>query len=1347
MTHLAIYLIGPFQATLDGKRITGFDSDKVRALLSYLALESERPQRREKLAGLLWPEFAERSARTNLRSALSNLRKLINDQGASTPYLHITRQTIQFNTDSDCEIDVSTFSQLVEGVRGQPPTIQQLEDAVVLYRGSFLEGFSIPDSVIFEEWALVTREKLQGQALRGMHRLAEYYESLGSYEAALRFAQQQVELDSFREEAYQQVMRILDLSNQRNEALAQFETYRRILAEEFGAEPSEAITLLYSRILAGELQRDPSDLRKRSIRGYELRELLGTGGFGAVYRAYQPAVGREVAIKIILPKYANQPNFIHRFEVEAQLVARLEHPHITPLYDYWREHNGAYLVMRWMKAGSLQDKLSHGPWNLESSVELLDQICSALSLAHRHGVVHRDIRPANILLDEESHAYLSDFGIATLTDTVSLPGLSDITLSDSPFSGSPEFISPEQIRHQPVTPQSDIYSLGVVLFLLLTGQHPFQETPQDELPEKHLSEPLPLVHKIRPEIPKIVDEIIQFATAKEPDDRFPNASELATAFRDVVRGGSSRMKTQVRGSTAEQVNPYKGLRPFLEVDAEDFFGRQALIERLSNHLFEPSSLVEKRLLAVVGPSGSGKSSVVKAGLVPALRRGAIPGSEKWFITEMIPGTDPFEELEAALLRIAVNPPVSMLEQLKDDERGLLRAVLRALPDGDSQLLLVIDQFEELFTLTKVKDEREQFLKGILNAVSDPGSRLRVVLTLRADFYDKPLQYIEFGELIRQNTEVVLPLSEEELVEAITRPSENAGVDLEPGLVSTIIADLKEQPGALPLLQFALTELFEQREGNQLTLNIYEAIGGVVGALGCRAEELYTGLDDVGREAIRQLFLRLVIPGEGGEDTRRRVLRSELSTLKSTKYNLSGEILNEALEQFGRFRLLTFDRDPATRAPTVEIAHEAILIVWERLGEWISYNRDQLHQHRRLMLAVAEWIDSGRDSSYLLQGARLDAYDGWAIETDLALTPVEGEFLHASLEERLHKQQIEEERHARERKLERRTRILRTALLIALGVVLVGTLIVCVLTPKFISNLFTPPVSPQQAAAWDQGRGVAFDPQSGVLAVSGTDNSPTVRDPLTGEVLMVLVGHSDRVLNIDYSGDGRCIATTSLDGTVKVWDPHTGDAILSVDGGDGELVSPALNSDCTRLAFSNVPGVVQIWDISTGTYLDTFYPGGGTLGLDFSPDDNLLAVATSYNSVDVLEISSGDTLFVLTGHEETVSDVVFSSSGKWLATSSFDGTARIWDASSGDLFVTLRDNDVQKIGIDFDLDGSRVATCGSDGVVKVWEVETGRELLSLTGHGGWVLNVAFSPDNNLLASGSDDNETIVWQIAP
>ncbi|MEP0761797.1 MAG: serine/threonine protein kinase, partial [Chloroflexota bacterium] len=206
----------------------------------------------------------------------------------------------------------------------------------------------------------------------------------------------------------------------------------------------------------------------KTIKGYEIHERIGSGGFGVIHRATQTTLGREVAIKIILPHFANHPDFIRRFEAEAQVIARLEHPFIVPLYDYWRDPQGAYLVMRWLRGGNLRDALANGPFELEAAALFMDQITSALATAHRNEVIHRDLKPANILLDEDGNAYLSDFGIAK--DILKTEG----ALTESGMMlGSPDYLSPEQARSEPVTPQTDIYSLGVVLYEVLTGHHPF----------------------------------------------------------------------------------------------------------------------------------------------------------------------------------------------------------------------------------------------------------------------------------------------------------------------------------------------------------------------------------------------------------------------------------------------------------------------------------------------------------------------------------------------------------------------------------------------------------------------------------------------------------------------------------------------------------------------------------------------------------------------------------------------------------------------------------------------------------------------------------------------------------
>jgi formylglycine-generating enzyme required for sulfatase activity/energy-coupling factor transporter ATP-binding protein EcfA2 len=770
--------------------------------------------------------------------------------------------------------------------------------------------------------------------------------------------------------------------------------------------------------------------QQQTIRGYELHETIGEGGFGAIYRAYQPLLKREVAIKVILPRYANNPEFIRRFEVEAELVARLEHPNIVPLFDYWREPDGAYLVMRLLRGGSLRDALAKGSVSPERTALIVEQIANALHIAHRNQVVHRDIKPGNILLDEDGNAYLTDFGIAKSAQY-------DSTSATDAITGSLPYAAPEQIQSQKLSAQTDIYALGFVVYEMLTGQHPWADSAATSLLFKHLQEPLPDIQEMLPDLPVAVDEVLQKATAKHDAERFNDVREMAQAFRAALNGTTTASRDD--GAFIELANPYQGLRAFQEADADRFFGRTALVERLLQQL--DADVVEARFLAVVGPSGSGKSSVVKAGLIPALRQGQLPDSEKWFITEMFPGTHPFEELEAALLRVAVNPPESLLKQLREDERGIARTVKRILPTDDSELLLVIDQFEELFTLVDDEAVRALFLNSLLAVIADSRSHVRVVITFRADFYDRPLQYREFGELLRQRTEIILPMSEAELQQAITQPLVTVQAQLQAGLLETLLDDVREQPGLLPLLQYALTELFERRSGRTLTLEAYQAIGGVTGALARRAEECFLQLDAAGQAAARQLFLRLVTLGEGTEDTRRRVRRSELAQHPQ---------LDTMLERYGQYRLLTFDRDPLTREPTIELTHEALLRTWERLREWVNQRRDELRLHRRLTLATNEWLEGAEDTGLLAQETRLEQFDAWAKQTDMLLNANEKRYLQASLAARSEREQGEVERKAREALIARRVQNFQRASVVLVIVAAIAAMATVLASFAFVS---------------------------------------------------------------------------------------------------------------------------------------------------------------------------------------------------------------------------------------------------------------------------------------------------------
>jgi predicted ATPase/DNA-binding SARP family transcriptional activator len=238
MAQLALQLFGPFQATLDGQSISGFDSDKVRALLAYLAVESHRSHRRQSLVGLFWPDFSESSARTNLRRALSNLRQIVNDKGSDRPFLLVTRHSVQFNLDSDFFLDVDLFDSIFEEKHNRESSFQKLQDAFNLYKGDFLEGFSLSDCQSFEEWLLVTRESKRERFVRVLYQLTAYYEEQANYERAAKLAQQQIRLEPYREEGHHQLMRILALSGQRNKAVQQYQELKKLLQEDLGVTPS-----------------------------------------------------------------------------------------------------------------------------------------------------------------------------------------------------------------------------------------------------------------------------------------------------------------------------------------------------------------------------------------------------------------------------------------------------------------------------------------------------------------------------------------------------------------------------------------------------------------------------------------------------------------------------------------------------------------------------------------------------------------------------------------------------------------------------------------------------------------------------------------------------------------------------------------------------------------------------------------------------------------------------------------------------------------------------------------------------------------------------------------------------
>ena len=651
-------ILGPLAAQHRGRDVA-LGGPKQRTVLALLLVAANKVVTTDRLIDELYGDEPPDAARKSLQSYVANLRKAVN----------IERELLQGRPPGyvleveSSQVDALVFERLVhqaQAMLGRNPSAarDRLTEALGLWYGTALidvadEAPSLRAEVVkLEDLRLTALEdRVDADLALGRHHVvsAELASLIGGH--------------PLRERLWGQLMLAQYRSGRQADALRTYQKARGVLGEGLGIEPSPFLRDLEGRILvqdeALEAPESPEEPVEpgvgRTVRGYELRERLREGRLGTVFRAFQPALGREVALEVVRPELAAGAHFARRFEVEATQIAQLEHPHLLPLYDYWREPGGAFLVSRAMRGGSLEGALENRAWQLDTVARLVDQIGSALAMAHRSGLFHGNLRPESIQLDEEANAYLGDFPI-----------------------GSAE---------QPIEDAArvDARALAAIAFRALTGTTN--------------------VSDVQGSVPEGVDAAAfgVLLRATDPDGGFAEVDPFVEAFL-----AAARLAGPEAIETPSLINPYKGLRSFGESDANDFFGREALTERLVTRLDDPDGI--RRFLAVVGPSGSGKSSAVRAGLVPAIRRGSLPGSAGWFVVEMQPGSNPWEELEVALLRIAVNPPPSLLDQLNSGPRGLHRAVRRVLPDRDSEPNLLWEvvrpvHLDEIVTLRNVSSVR------------------------------------------------------------------------------------------------------------------------------------------------------------------------------------------------------------------------------------------------------------------------------------------------------------------------------------------------------------------------------------------------------------------------------------------------------------------------------------------------------------------------------------------------------------------------------------------------------------------------------------------------------------------
>ncbi|MEV0385734.1 hypothetical protein [Nonomuraea sp. NPDC050643] len=781
-----------------------------------------------------------------------------------------------------------------------------------------------------------------------------------------------------------------------------------------------------------------------------------------------------------------------------------------------------------------------------------------------------------------------------------------------------------------------------------------------------------------------------------------------TAWEARWQAAAAELDAQAEINGADARPPYLGLAVYGPRDADRFFGRERMLAVLVERLGR------QRFVAVVGASGSGKSSLLRAGLLPAL------AADDRLALLFTPGAHPLHECAVRLGAELGLAPGKLVTDFGDHQRNLglaVRQSLLARPPGH-EAYLVVDQFEETFTLCADATEREQFIAALVAAARDADNRVRVVLGLRADFYAPCARRPVLVEALQDAQVLVGPMSDDELRQAVTQPAARAGLVVDDALVATILAEAGDRPGALPFVSHALWETWRRRRGKEMTLADYRAAGGLDGAIAQSADRVYADLDEERRRTARAILLRLTALGEGTEDTRRRVSLDELGQ--------DGHSV-EVLHRLAAARLITLGDD------TAEIAHEALIGGWPTLREWLAADRDALRAHRRLTQAAADWRDQGQDEALLYRGASLAA---WRSRDPAGLNEIERSFLAASVV-----RNDREQRHGR-----RRRRLALAGLGSALAAVSLLATVAVVQAGQAADERDL--ARSRQVAADARGQ-LPADPELALLlAIEAVEIRPTAEAEavlrqavVDARAQVTLPTGQGRSLGVAYSPDGRKLVTTGDDGTIRMWQRSggtwTGPATLGRH--DRPSWNPVFSRDGRHLATGGNDGTVRIWDL-TGRTPPRILRGhrGFVFNVAFSPDGRRLA-STADDGVRIWDLAAPRRTVLLADHHGPAYGVAFSPDGSRLATSGFkDGTVRVRDlARPHKPLAVLRDKPGTQGHLTFSPDGTRLAGTGADGRVRLWDPTGKRDTVVLPLHDGSVLGLAFSPDGRMLASSGQD----------
>ncbi|MGI9645442.1 MAG: BTAD domain-containing putative transcriptional regulator [Ilumatobacteraceae bacterium] len=1269
-----------------------------RRLLGILTAADGRVVSTDRLVDQLWDEAPPDAAARTFRTYVARLRRSLEAAGAIDGGDLVVTDAPGYRLARDVATDADEFGRAVEEGRdslavGEAASAwNRLNDALGLWSGDALGEFAD------EEWASATAIRLEELRLaaRELHIRAQL--DLGNQAEAIAEIDALVAEHPLRETPRRDLMVALYRDGRHAEALRAGREYSKFLADETGLEPSAAITDVEAMIIERDPRLDavPEGRRRR---GYLLEEPIADGPLGVVYRARQPSIGRDVAITVIPAEFADDPSFVQGFEGRAQLVASVEHASVVPIYDYWREPGGAYLVVRHYPGGTLADRFAAGPIPPDEAAAVTRQMAAALRAAHQRGVAHGNVEASTVWFDDQGDAVLGGFGMVS--------GVA--------------------------TNQGDLADLADLVESMIVAGAAIAE-PVADVPV--LSN---LVRRLR-----------------DPEGSVATASDVLIELDEVVPdtnlAGDTPQASGIELSHIVGPNPFKGLAAFSEADADLFFGREAIVDEVAD------VLRRRRVAALVGPSGSGKSSVMRAGLLPMCRAA---GS---YVTTMVPGTRPLDELEVALTRIAAAPLQGLASELATEDGRMVAALRSIVPDPDREIVLAIDQFEELFTISR-PEERDRFLDVLVEAHWDTTTNISVVVTCRADFLGRVLDHPVAGQLLRDRSVLITPLTSEELHDAVIGPAEQAGIAVEPALVAEVVGDAAGSPGSLPMVQYVLTETFEAAtDDGVMTLQDYRRLGGVSGALAQRAEEVYGGLGTDDQKAARRLFSRLVAPGEESGPTRRRARRTELTTVSEP-----------VVDAFGRARLVSFDRDPATREPTVEVSHEALIRNWPRLVAWIEEERDGLRLLGHVTLSADEWMRSDRDSSLVYRGARLVAAEQWADEHRGELSDVESDFLASSTDAR-------DAENEREQKSVRRLRGLTVGLALFLALALVAAAVAVVAQRRADDRsqdaddarsdaLAAQQVSDERATEADAARNDAEAAQAEsdatrrdaeVAALAANARVLASSDPVTA--MLIALQASAR-----GSGDEPAVTSALLDSLsadprerslyppvqssglglqpdagpfyTYVFNDGGGARIdvVNVDDGTTRTVDldflpfAALTEPSGRFLFSVSSARLLLHDTVTGVLLSD-EPVENYLVSEASLDGNDLAVAYPDGRIVVHALPDFE---VLTSIEGLVGmkELTRSRDGRVVAVLDTEGNALVASVDGSDeRWVVPLGGPFEHVQLD--ATGDRLAVSRNDGPTVLFDL-TAPEAAPVTISAGTRTDLEFSPDGRLLGVATSD----------